>query len=66
MRKTEESPQHYDLKEQKRGCAIILMFIILVVNIVLLLCLFGSCGKLKQSKNCEAYHTGNTNHRPGK
>ena len=60
MRKTEESPEHYENFEKQIGCAFVFMIFIILIMFVY------ACVKIKQSENCEAYHTGNTNHRPGK
>ena len=66
MRKTEETPEHYELLEQNSGCAIASAFVIVALSIILIVWSFVGCGKVKQGANCEAYHTGNTNHKSGK
>jgi hypothetical protein len=60
MRKTEENPEHYENFEKYNGYAFMFMIFIMLIMIVY------ACVKIKQSENCEAYHTGNTNHKRGK
>lgn len=67
MRKTEENPEYYDVDENDGlGCAMLLVRLLGVAVFTLLLWFFTCCGKVKQGANCEAYHTGNTNHKAGR
>lgn len=64
MRKTEEQPDKYEIFETK-GCFKNLIFLLLFFSIIILLFFFLSCGHVKNKSKCDAYHTGNTNHKPG-
>lgn len=63
MRKTEENPEYYEIVIYKKGCFILILTFILLIWIVYNLV---SCGPIKNKPICDAYSTGNTNHRPGK
>jgi len=62
MRKTEDCPQYYEIK----GCFKSFIYLILFFSIIIFLFFLISCGPIKNKTKCDAYHTGNTNHRPGK
>lgn len=55
MRKTELEPEHYDI--QGKGCLV--TAIIGIVAIVITLIALCSCGQVKKTSKCEAYHSGN-------
>lgn len=65
MRKTESEPDKYEIFEVK-GCFKSIIYLILFFSIIIFLFFFIACGHVKQGEKCEAYHTGNTNHKPGK
>lgn len=59
MRKTELEPELYEL--ENKGCLGASIFIIIAILVTIIAWSFVSCGHVKKSTKCEAYHSGNPN-----